>query len=80
MNQTTQQQDSNKALYVAFELSKKRWKLAIGDGSARPPRVVSVAAGDFEGLASRASTETLRRGRGGTGAQLLRGGARRLLD
>ena len=50
MNQTTQQQDSNKALYVAFELSKKRWKLAIGDGSARPPRVVGIAAGDFEAL------------------------------
>lgn len=49
-NQTTQRDDSKQALYVALELSKKKWKLAIGDGSAAPPRVVSIAAGDFEAL------------------------------
>ena len=51
-NQTTQRDDSKQALYVALELSKKTWKLAIGDGSARPPRVTSIAAGDFGALRS----------------------------
>jgi len=49
-DQATQTENSNKALYVAFELSKKKWKLAIGDGSARQPRVVSTASGDFGAL------------------------------
>ena len=36
------------ALYVALELSKKTWKLAFSDGSARKPRMVNVAFGDWD--------------------------------
>jgi len=47
---TRKRQDSaeEKTLYVALELSKKSWKLAFSDGSARRPRVVAVPARDWE--------------------------------
>jgi transposase len=35
------------ALNVSLELSKKSWKLAFSDGSARRPRVVGVSARDW---------------------------------
>lgn len=44
----TQDNSDGKALYVALELSKKSWKLAFSDGSARRPRVVTVPARDWD--------------------------------
>lgn len=38
------------ALYVAFELSKAKWKLGFSDGSQRPARVVTVDASDLEAV------------------------------
>jgi transposase len=43
----TQDSAEDKTLYVALELSKKSWKLAFSDGSARRPRVVAVSARDW---------------------------------
>ena len=37
-----------KPLYVALELSKTSWKLAFSDGGARPPRLVTVVARDWD--------------------------------
>lgn len=51
MTQATRKcQDSveDKALDISLELSKKSWKLAFSDGSARRPRVVTVPAGDWD--------------------------------
>ena len=51
MNQATRMsQDSpeDKSLNVALELSKKSWKLAFSDGSARRPRVVTVPGRDWD--------------------------------
>ena len=47
---TRKSQDSveEKALSVSLELSKKSWKLAFSDGSARRPRVVTVPARDWD--------------------------------
>lgn len=45
-------------LFVSFELSASRWKLAMAVDWATPARVVSLAAGDLEALG-----EQLRRGR-----------------
>lgn len=44
----TQDNAEGSALSVALELSRKTWRLAFSDGSARRPRVVSVAARDWE--------------------------------
>lgn len=52
-NQTTPQHDDNamiRRLYVGIELSLKEWKLALSDGQARRPRVVTVPAKDWERL------------------------------
>lgn len=38
-------------LFVAFELSSAKWKLAFGDRSERKPRVRTIDAWDFEALA-----------------------------
>ena len=43
----TQDSAEDKALNMSMELSKKSWKLAFSDGSARPPRVVAVPARDW---------------------------------
>lgn len=43
----TQDSAEDKALNMSLELSKKSWKLAFSDGSARPPRVVAVPARDW---------------------------------
>jgi transposase len=51
MTQATRKSQDNaedKTLYVALELSKKSWKLAFSDGSARRPRVVAVPARDWD--------------------------------
>jgi transposase len=37
------------ALYMAFELGEKNWKLSLGDGVRSPSRY-TVAAGDTAGL------------------------------
>ena len=42
--------ERNEILYVAFELSKKTWKLGCSDGLRRQPRVVGVRAGDLDGV------------------------------
>ena len=44
----TQDSAEQRALNVSLELSKKHWKLAFGDSSARRPRVVTVAARDWD--------------------------------
>ena len=51
-HKTAEQEHSNDfgVLYVALELGGSRWWLASSDGSARAPRLKSVAAGDLEGL------------------------------
>ena len=51
MNQATRKPKDSvppRALHVAFELSKKKWKLAFSDGSADPARVVDVRGGDLD--------------------------------
>lgn len=52
---TTQTRDSSyrddQALYMALELSSKRWKLAFGKELASRPRLVTITAGDLKRLA-----------------------------
>ena len=43
-------EDTAEALYVAFELSKAKWKLGFSDGSHRAARVVTVDAPDVEAV------------------------------
>jgi transposase len=40
----------DKCLHVALELSKRTWKLAFSDGSARPPRMVTLPARELDRL------------------------------
>ena len=42
-------------LYVAFELGKKDWKLAMTSGFGMPPWLRTVAAGDLGGRRPRRS-------------------------
>jgi len=44
----TQDNAEATTLFVSMELSKKSWKLAFSDGSARRPRLVSVPARDWD--------------------------------
>jgi transposase len=44
---TTQDSAETRTLNVSLELSKRSWKLAFSDGSARRPRVVAVPARDW---------------------------------
>ena len=44
----TQDSAEGKALNMSLELSKKSWKLAFSDGSARRPRVVTAPAKDWD--------------------------------
>src|SRR6185295_9955163 len=39
-------------LYVALELASKKWKVAMGDGPARKPRIITVAPFDRAALES----------------------------
>jgi transposase len=48
-NQVAQGQENNAGmLYVAFELSRKKWKLGFSDGKGSQVREVSIAAGDLD--------------------------------
>ena len=38
------------ALYIAFELSRKKWKLAFSDGRSNRIRTVTIAAQDWPAL------------------------------
>ena len=38
-------------LFVAFELSRREWKLALTSGFGVPPWVRTIAAGDLERVA-----------------------------
>jgi transposase len=48
---TAQDSSETRILSVSLELSKRSWKLAFSDGSARRPRVVTVPARDWERFA-----------------------------
>jgi transposase len=52
-NQAALREDTAKkaGLYVAFELSRKKWKLGISDGKTARARVVSVEARDWKRIA-----------------------------
>ena len=49
-NQAARREDTAKeaGLYVAFELSRKKWKLGISDGTTMRARVVSIEARDWK--------------------------------
>jgi transposase len=50
-NQVAQGKENNAAiLYLAFELSRKKWKLGFSDGKAPQIRQVGIEAGDLEAL------------------------------
>jgi transposase len=40
----------NPTLYIAFELSQKKWKLGLGDGKGNRARIVTIVAQDWEAL------------------------------
>ena len=49
-NQVALEKENNAGvLYVAFELSHKKWKLGFSDGKAPQIRRVTIEAGDLEG-------------------------------
>ena len=55
MTQTAQQEASaalkiGEVLFLALELSSSSWKVAFSDGRTQSPRVLTVAAGNFEAL------------------------------
>ena len=56
---------SEPTLYVAFELGKKEWKLAMTSGFGVEPWVRTVAGGDLRGGGAGAA----RRGGGGSGCR-----------
>lgn len=43
---------AGRVLYLAFELSKGKWKLGFTIGAGQKPREVTIDAGDFKALAS----------------------------
>lgn len=48
-NQATQSEDNKVGgLYVGIELSRKKWKLALSDGSVRRARMVTITSRDWE--------------------------------
>ena len=50
-NQTALGKENNAGtLYLAFELSRKKWKLGFSDGKAAQVRQVSIESGDLEAL------------------------------
>src|ERR1700694_3892634 len=51
---------NERTLYVAFELGKKEWKLAMTSGVGVPPWLRTVASGDLRGV-ERALTDGRRR-------------------
>lgn len=40
--------NSKGVIYVAIELSRKKWKLAFSDGKARRARIITIEARDWE--------------------------------
>lgn len=40
----------NPTLYIAFELSRKKWKLGLGDGKNNRARIVTIGAQDWEAM------------------------------
>lgn len=53
MNQTTRLAECNenrRALYLAFELGRKEWKLAFALEASQKPRLRTIAAGDISAL------------------------------
>ena len=50
-----EQSVSEPTLYVAFELGKKEWKLAMTSGFGMAPWVRTVASGDLRGGAAAAA-------------------------
>ena len=81
--QTLQEQALDQAcqtvLFVALELSDKKWKLALSDGNKK--RIVTIAAGDLVTLGEAIAKAKARLwdARGGAHRELLRGRARWLL-
>ena len=73
---------SEPTLYVAFELGKKDWKLAMTSGFGVEPWVRTVASGDLGAVerALRARSAAIRVGGRRAGRELLRSGPRRVLD
>ena len=72
---------SEPTLYVAFELGKKDWKLAMTTGFGVTPWLRTVASGDWRRWSACCEGRgAVWAGGGGAGGQLLRGGARRVLD
>jgi transposase len=50
-NQAAQETENNAGMvYLAFELSHKKWKLGFSEGKAPQIREVNIKAGDLEGL------------------------------
>ena len=50
-NQVALEKENNAGvLYLAFELSQKKWKLGFSEGKAPQIRQVGIEAGDLEGL------------------------------
>ena len=47
-NQAVREENSSEALYLAFELSRKTWKLGCSDGKKPQVRQVTIAAGDLQ--------------------------------
>src|SRR2546428_13876863 len=43
-----EKENSAGVLYLAFELSRKKWKLGFSDGKAPQIRQVTIGAGDLE--------------------------------
>ena len=73
---------SEPTLYVAFELGKKDWKLAMTSGFGVAPWLRTVASGDLgaRGACAAAGAAPVRVGGAGAGRELLRGRPRRILD
>ena len=51
-NQAALGKENNaEGLYLAFELSRKKWKLGFSDGKGPQVRQVAIESGDLKGLA-----------------------------
>src|SRR5215468_10063216 len=47
-NQAVQEENKTEILYLAFELSRKKWKLGFSDGKKAQVRQVTINAGDLQ--------------------------------
>lgn len=48
-NQAVREENKTEILYLAFELSRKKWKLGFSDGKKAQVRQVTINAGDLQG-------------------------------